>query len=1031
MRSRLFTVGFILIRLTGESAAGEIPDGAVEMQMVTAPAVSPDGKSMVFEWIDDLWIASTNGGEAVRVEENPAREAFPQFTPDGKRIVFSSDRTGSMQIYSISVNGGNLSRHTWQTEGNELECISPDSSHAIIRGNRERSGVRATGLFTISLTADEREQRLFDASGDSATWSPDGKRVLFCTGGEQLYRKGYRGARASQIWQFEISSGKFECKVAEDTAARLPCWHPDGKGFHYLAGRSGTLNLWSMRDDDASASEAVTHEKEESVIMRTPPADRCTFVYHCGSVLFRFKLESDAAAVPLALWTRESLPDVSHERKTITATTSADFLPGTDRVIFAAGGELWSKSGPAGDAVRLTRTAEAEGDVQFSPDGKWLYFLRDDGLQPNYFRARPGADSLTDEYQVTRGTRLKSRLTPSPDGSRIAWVEGTGDVFTAAADGSDTKRVYQCWDRPTFDWSPEGGWLAIAAEDRNSNRDIWLCDAAGKARAVNLTINPAFEGSPRWSPDGRWLAFSAKRDVGGKTALWTIDFGKDGLKAEPDRSKLRRLADEARLIPTDNIEPTRVIWAADSKSLLFQNKKSSDSNLYAVELTSGTMKSVTSQRGIPIRMDDDDSLLWRVNQTPAILKGAKSALYPISVFIDRPRSEILTIGFRRIWKTLGERFYDANMNGNDWEQLRKKYESAAAMSRTSRQFDRVVSQLFGELNASHLSFLRKPWPNEILEKKDEETTAHPGLVFRDGAVDGPLVIERVIKESHVALVPNPPEAGEMIVRIAGEGVTSHTPLHKFLNGGLGKSLPLLIRGKDGKERVIELRCISYAKARSLDRNSNKAAARRSVTKSGKFSYIVVKDMNMESFNTLELEVYRESLESTGMILDFRNNGGGREADRMLSLFCQPQHSFTIPRGGPRGYPNDRLVHAFWDKPLVVICNENTFSNAEIFCHAMSQTKRAPLVGVSTAGGVISAVKESIPDVGELQVPFRGWFQSDTGENLDLNGAKPDFPVRLTPADEDKSLDPQLEKAIEVLRKELAGDAKPVEPIDRK
>ncbi len=1030
MRSRLLALGFVAVGISGGLATGEIPDGAVEMQMVTAPAVSPDGKSMVFEWIDDLWTASTDGGEAVRVVADPTREAFPQFTPDGKRIIFSSDRTGSMQIYSVPVAGGDISRHTWQTEGNELECISPDGSHAIIRGNRERSGVRATGLFTIRLTADEREQRLFDASGDAATWSPDGKRVLFCTGGEQLYRKGYRGARASQIWQFEISTGRFECKVAEDTDARLPTWHADGKGFHYLSARSGTLNLWSIRDD-AKTPEAITHEKGEGVILRTPPADRSTFVYHRGPVLYRLKLGSDAGPVPLALWTRESLPDVSHEKMTITATTSADFLPGTDRVIFAGGGELWSKSGPDGDAVRLTRTAEAEGDVRFSPDGTWLYFLRDDGLQPNYFRARPGAESLTDEGRVTGGARLKSSLMPSPDGSRIAWVEGNGDLFTAAADGSDSKRVYQCWDRPSFDWSPDGSWLAVAAEDRNSNRDIWLCDATGNMAAVNLTRNPAFEGSPRWSPDGRWLVFSAKRDASGKMTLWRIDMGKDGLGSKPSQATLQRLGDGARLIAIDNIEPTRVVWAADSKSLFFQNKKSSDSNLYSVDLASEAVKPVTTQRGIPIRMTRDGSLLWRVNQTPAILKGTESTIYPISVSIDRPRSEILTIGFRRIWKTLGERFYDANMNGTDWEEMRSKYESAATMSRTSRQFDRVVSQLFGELNASHLSFLRKPWPNEILEKKDEEATAHPGLVFKDGPVDGPLVIDRVIKGSHVSLLPDPPEAGEAVVRIAGEEVTAHSPLHKFLNGGLGKSLPVVIRGKDGKERVIELRCISYSKARSLDRKASESAARKAVTKSGKFSYIAVRNMSMESFNTLELEVYRESLESTGMILDFRNNVGGREADRMLSLFCQPQHSFTIPRDGPRGYPSDRLVHASWDKPLVVLCNENTFSNAEIFCHAMSQMKRAPLVGVSTAGGVISAVKETIADVGELQVPFRGWFQSETGENLDLNGAKPDFPVSLTPADEDKGLDPQLEKAIEVLRKEVAANPKSAAPIYRK
>lgn len=998
MISRAFALGFLALGLA--SAETQLPAGAEEMHLVTAPAVSPDGKSMVFEWINDLWTAPTDGGEAIRVEENPARDSYPQFTPDGKRIVFSSDRTGSMQVFSIPAAGGEAIRHTYQTEGNELECLSPDGTHAIVRGIRERSGFRATRLFTIDLTKDAREQRLFDATGDEASWSPDGTRVLFCTGGEQLYRKGYRGSRASHIWQYEIPTGKFECRVAEETDARQPVWHPDGKGFYYLSSRTGTLNLWSQRDG-ATTPEAITWETGDSVFSRIPSAEGSTFVFRRGFGLFRFRPKTDATPLPLTLWTREKLPDVSRDQKKITTTTNADFTNGLDQIVFSAAGELWWIRN--GETKRLTETPAAESDVRFSPDGKWLYFLRDDGLSPNFFRATFKEGLLENERQVTAGSFTKTLFKPSPDGTKIAWVEGTGNIFTAAADGTDPRCVFKCWDRPTFDWEPNGQRLAIAAEDRNSNRDIWLTDADGKSDPLNLTRHPAFEGSPRWSPDGRWLVFSAKRDADGKSRLWKIDFSKDGPRT-------------AKVISTGDIEPTRVIWAADSKSLLFQNQKTTDANLYSVSPAGGEVKTLTAQRGVPIRTTKGGSLLWRVNQTPAMLKDGVSMTFPISASIDRRRNEVLTLAFRRICKTLGERFYDPKMNGIDWEALRMKYEPAAAMSRTSRQFDRTVSHLFGELNASHLSFLRKPWSNEIIKKPIEETTAHPGLVFRDGPAEGPLVIERIIPGSPAARIPDSPEKGEIIVRIAGEAATSHTPLHRFFNSGLGKSLPVVIRSMDGKERVIELRCISYARARSLDRKENESIARQRVTKNGDFSYVKVRDMSMKSFIDLELTVYRASLETAGMVLDFRNNGGGREADRMLSLFCQPVHSFTVPRGGPEGYPNARRVHAAWDKPLVVLCNENTFSNSEIFCHAMRETKRAPLVGTTTAGGVISAIKVTIPDAGELQVPFRGWFQTGTGKNLDLNGAVPDFPVGLTPADENAGRDPQLEKAVEVLLK---------------
>lgn len=1005
MLQRMLALGLATVSM----AVAEVPAGATRLELVTTPAVSPDGKSMVFEWIDDLWSASTNGGEAKRIVNAPGRDGHPQFTPDGKRVVFSSDRTGSLQVYSVSTTGDEEKRHTWHTEGCELKCISPDGKEAVIRGMRERWGFRATRLMKISLEKDTREQLLFDATATSAAWSPDGKSILFCRGGEQLYRKGYHGSRASRIWQHDIASGKSILRMEEDGDVRAPSWLPDGKGYYYVSSKSGTPNLWLARDD--SPPEPVTRFDGDGVVLRASSVAGPVIVFHRGSDLFRLRRGEEA--VPLALWTREKLPAVSTETREIRSTTDADFTSGLDQVVFSACGELWWIKKAGEQPVRLTRTAEAESGVRFSADGSWLYFLRDDGLNTTWVRARFQNGTLSEEQKMVSDKQSLASLRPSPDGGKIAWIAGTGDVFTANADGTDTRLVYPCWDRPTFDWSPDGRWLAVAAEDRNSNRDIWLVAADGKRKPVNLTRHPAFEGSPRWSPDGRSLVFSARREADGRSQLWRIRFGKDDLT---DKAGILRAAEKVAKLPTGDLEPTRVIWTADSAKLLFQSKKASDRQLYSVDLSSSEVEVVFGKRGVPIRSAGNGALLWRVGQQPTVLRKGEETVFKISTTLSRPRKEMLQLAFRRVWRTLGERFYDPAMNGNDWEELRLKYETAAAGSRTSRQFDRVVSQLFGELNASHLSFLRKPWPEEARVRRKEPPTAHPGLVFRDDAQEGPLVIRRVIRNSPAAKLKSAPEPGETVLRIAGEAVTNRTPLHRFFAGAEDRPLPVVIRKRDGAENVIELRSISHAKARSLDRAERTYKARRQVENAGNFHYIRVPDMNRDTFDRLELEVYRASLETSGIVLDLRDNGGGREADRMLSLFCQPEHAFTVPRRGPEGYPHARRVHAAWNGPLVVLCNENTFSNSEIFCHAMKATGRAPLVGQATAGGVISAVKVMIPDAGELQVPFRGWYLSPSGKNLDLNGAVPDHPVNRTPDDEATRRDPQLEKALEVLKK---------------
>jgi tricorn protease len=135
---------------------------------------------------------------------------------------------------------------------------------------------------------------------------------------------------------------------------------------------------------------------------------------------------------------------------------------------------------------------------------------------------------------------------------------------------------------------------------------------------------------------------------------------------------------------------------------------------------------------------------------------------------------------------------------------------------------------------------------------------------------------------------------------------------------------------------------------------------------------------------------------------------------------QPRHAITVPRGGKAGYPQDRMIYAVWQKPIVVLCNQNSFSNAEIFSHAVRTLGRGKLVGVPTAGGVISTGATAIMDVGTLRLPFRGWHVVNDGEDMELKGAQPDFVIWPQPGDLPKGVDTQLAKAVEVLREDVAA-----------
>jgi tricorn protease len=221
-------------------------------------------------------------------------------------------------------------------------------------------------------------------------------------------------------------------------------------------------------------------------------------------------------------------------------------------------------------------------------------------------------------------------------------------------------------------------------------------------------------------------------------------------------------------------------------------------------------------------------------------------------------------------------------------------------------------------------------------------------------------------------------------------------------------------------REVTLRPISYGRARSLLYekwiDGNQAAVAKA--SKGRLGYLHIQGMNMTSFYRFEEELYSVAAGKEGILIDVRENGGGSTTDHLLTILTQPRHAITVPRGGGRGYPHDRKIYASWNKPVAVLCNQNSYSNAEIFSHAIKTLKRGKVIGVPTAGGVISTGGRSIMDIGYLRMPFRGWYLLNDGQDMELHGAVPHHIVWPEPGDLPSGSDPQLKRAIKALTKDV-------------
>jgi C-terminal processing protease CtpA/Prc len=249
--------------------------------------------------------------------------------------------------------------------------------------------------------------------------------------------------------------------------------------------------------------------------------------------------------------------------------------------------------------------------------------------------------------------------------------------------------------------------------------------------------------------------------------------------------------------------------------------------------------------------------------------------------------------------------------------------------------------------------------------------------------------------------------------INGKDVTLDENLYQVLNDQAGREMEFLVNSKPSKEgaRKVRYEALTYGEwGQLLYRNRIERLRKLVEEKSGgRISYVHIAGMGGNNQTTLDRELYEYSIGKKAMIIDVRFNGGGNISDNIIDWLERKPHGFYQGRGNE---PEAAPEHA-WDKPTVVLMNEHSFSNAEMFPAAMKARGLATLVGMPTPGYVIWTWGLPLVDGTSARMPGSGVYRVDGTPMEDL-GEKPDFQVPLTQEDWLAERDPQLDKAIEVL-----------------
>jgi tricorn protease len=339
-----------------------------------------------------------------------------------------------------------------------------------------------------------------------------------------------------------------------------------------------------------------------------------------------------------------------------------------------------------------------------------------------------------------------------------------------------------------------------------------------------------------------------------------------------------------------------------------------------------------------------------------------------------------------------------------------------------------MNLLFGEVDGSHTGI----WGGDKFSASASRT-GYLGVDFT--AVDAGYRIDAILVGGAIHRMKDGPSVGDVIVGVADRplaGMDTQSglvDLHATLEGLSGSEVLLeyLHTDENGVESV-SMRMVtpsSYGSA-SVMRYNNEVMRRRTIVEdrsNGRLGYLHIRSMGMASVRDFERDLYAAAHGKEGLVIDVRDNGGGWTTDILLASLTAPAHAYTIPRGANPdkvqydSYPRDRRLIYAWNRPISVLINQHSFSNAEIFAHSIKTIGRGKIVGTQTFGGVISTGSFSLIDGTTVRRPFRGWYLPD-GTDMESNGTIPDINVSQTPMDEVGGIDRQLHAAVDVMLEDL-------------
>ncbi|NOX38738.1 MAG: amidohydrolase family protein [Calditrichaeota bacterium] len=500
--------------------------------------VSPDGKEIVFDLLGDIYIMPIEGGEARLLQGGLSYDVQPRFSPDGKYISFTSDRSGGDNIWIMNRDGSNprqVTNETFRLLNNAV--WTPDGQYLIARKHfTSRRSLGAGEMWMYHFTGGKGlrlTKRKNDQQDAGEPWvSPDGRYLYWSEdmspGGVFRYNKDPNG-QIYVIRRLNLETGEIENYIQIQGGAVRPQISRNGRYLAFVrrVRAKSVLYLHDFRTGEQwPIFDRLSKDQQETWAIfgvypnyNWTPDNRHIIIWAQGKIWKIDVQTREARIIPFKAQVTQYIsralhfPQQAHpDRFQVKMIRHARTSPDGKWLVFNAVGYLWKKRLPDGIPRRLTKDEHFEFEPAFSPDGKWVVYTTWDDEEKGAIYKIPLKGGWS--RKLTREKGYYHSPTFSPDGSKIVFRKGKGNrvlgyaygvqpgLYWMSSDGGEMHFIRKEGTRPVFSGDGKRIYFMSRQEGKKALKSVRLDGGDERTHFVSkyaVTILP--------SPDEKWVAW--------------------------------------------------------------------------------------------------------------------------------------------------------------------------------------------------------------------------------------------------------------------------------------------------------------------------------------------------------------------------------------------------------------------------------------------------------------------------------------------------------------------------------------------